>query len=76
MFLRMVMSRGLALTGAGVVLGAAGALALTRLLGILLFKVSPRDPVSFASALAVHHGGYRGIAFCRSPKRQRGIPIV
>jgi predicted permease len=51
--LRMVMSRGLALTGAGVVLGAAGAMAFTRLLGTLLFKVSPRDPVSFASALAV-----------------------
>jgi predicted permease len=51
--LRMVMSRGLLLTAAGVALGAAGALALTRMLGTLLFKVSPRDPLSFALALAV-----------------------
>jgi len=38
------MSRGLALTAGGVLLGAAVALALTRLLGNLLYKVSPRDP--------------------------------
>ena len=51
--LRLVMSRGLVLTGGGVVLGAAVALALTRLLGNLLYKVSPRDPVAFGSALAL-----------------------
>src|SRR6267378_2841649 len=51
--LRLVMSRGLALTAGGVLLGAAVALALTRLLGNLLYKVSPRDPLAFGSALAV-----------------------
>ena len=51
--LRLVLSRGLALTGAGVLLGVATALLLTRLLGNLLFKVSPRDPVAFASAFLV-----------------------
>ncbi len=51
--LRLVMSRGLALTAGGVLLGAAVALALTRLLGNLLYKVSPRDPFAFGSALAV-----------------------
>src|SRR5712691_3446513 len=51
--LRLVLSRGLALTGAGVLLGVATALLLTRLLGNLLFKVSPRDPVAFASAFIV-----------------------
>src|SRR6266849_3253214 len=51
--LRLVLSRGLALTGAGVLLGAAVALALTRLLGNLLYKVNPRDPLAFGSALAV-----------------------
>jgi putative ABC transport system permease protein len=51
--LRLVMSRGLALTAGGVLLGAAVALALTRLLGSLLYKVSPRDPLAFGSALAV-----------------------
>src|SRR5437879_4069873 len=51
--LRLVMSRGLALTACGVLLGAAVALALTRLLGNLLYNVSPRDPLAFGSALAV-----------------------
>jgi len=51
--LRLVLSRGLALTGAGVLLGAGTALLLTRLLGNLLYKVSPRDPLAFGSAFAV-----------------------
>jgi predicted permease len=51
--LRLVMSRGLTLTAGGVLLGAAAALALTRLLGNLLYKVSPRDPLAFGSAFLV-----------------------
>jgi macrolide transport system ATP-binding/permease protein len=51
--LRMVISRGLALTAGGVALGLAVALALTRLLGNLLYHVSPRDPLSFGSAFLV-----------------------
>jgi len=51
--LRLVLSRGLALTGVGVLLGAATALLLTRLLGNLLYKVNPRDPVAFGCAFAV-----------------------
>ena len=51
--LRLVMRHGLALTGVGVVLGAAAALGLTRLIGNLLYKVSPHDPLSFAAAFLV-----------------------
>lgn len=51
--LRLVISRGLRLTAGGVLFGAAAALALTRLLGQLLYNVSPRDPLVFGSALAV-----------------------
>ena len=51
--LRLVMSRGLTLTAGGVLLGAAVALGLTRLLGNLLYKVSPRDPLAFGSAFAM-----------------------
>jgi predicted permease len=51
--LRLVFSHMFALTLAGVALGICAALALTRLLGDLLYRVSPRDPVVFAAALAV-----------------------
>ena len=51
--LRLVLSRGLALTAGGVALGAVVALALTRLLGNLLYQVSPRDPLAFGSAFLV-----------------------
>lgn len=51
--LRLVMSKGLALTLGGVALGGAAAFGLTRLLGYLLYKVSPRDPLAFSAAFAV-----------------------
>jgi predicted permease len=51
--LQLVLSRGLVLTASGVALGAAVALGLTRLLGNLLYKVSPRDPLAFGLALVV-----------------------
>lgn len=51
--LRLVMRNGLILAGAGVALGAAAALLLTRLLGDMLYKISPRDPLSFLTALLV-----------------------
>jgi predicted permease len=51
--LRLVMSRGLTLMAAGIVGGTAVALASTRLLGYLLYNVSPRDPLSFGSAFLI-----------------------
>src|SRR5580658_1405142 len=51
--LGLVLSHGLALTAGGVVLGAATALSLTRLMGNLLYNVSPRDPLAFGSAFVV-----------------------
>lgn len=51
--LSLVLSRGLLLAGCGVLVGAAASLALTRLLGSLLYNVSPRDPLAFGVAFAV-----------------------
>jgi ABC-type antimicrobial peptide transport system permease subunit len=51
--LRLVLAKGLALTAGGVVIGFVAALQLTRLMGYLLYKVSPRDPLAFASAFVV-----------------------
>jgi putative ABC transport system permease protein len=45
---RMVLRQGLRLTLIGVVLGVAGALALTRVLTSLLYGVSPTDPLTLA----------------------------
>jgi macrolide transport system ATP-binding/permease protein len=51
--LRLVMSRGLVLTAGGVAVGALAALQLTRLMGYLLYGVSPRDPLAFGFAFVV-----------------------
>ena len=51
--LRLVLSRGLLLTTTGIMIGIVLALLLTRLLGNLLYQVSPRDPLAFAAAFAV-----------------------
>jgi len=51
--LRLVMSRGLLLTGGGIVLGVVAALTVTRLMGNLLYKVSPRDPLAFGLAFII-----------------------
>jgi predicted permease len=51
--LRLVLSRGLRLTIAGIAIGGLAALLLTRLMGNLLYKVSPHDPLAFGSALVV-----------------------
>jgi predicted permease len=50
---RLVLSRGLMLSAAGVALGVGAALQLTRLLGDLLYQISPRDPAVFSLALLV-----------------------
>jgi putative ABC transport system permease protein len=51
--LRMIMGQGLGLVFAGLVIGLAGALALTRLMSTLLFGVTPTDPMTFAGVALV-----------------------
>jgi len=51
--LRLVLSRGLRLTIAGIVVGAVAAFVLTRLMGNLLYKVSPNDPIAYSVALVI-----------------------
>jgi putative ABC transport system permease protein len=45
----LVLSQGALLVGMGIAVGLAGALALSRLLGAMLYGVGARDPVTFAS---------------------------
>jgi predicted permease len=51
--LRLIVSRALALTAAGIAFGGIAALELTRLMGYLLYKVGPRDPLAFGAAFVV-----------------------
>src|SRR5262249_46249083 len=47
--LRLVVGRGMVLTGIGVVLGLAASFAMTRYLSSLLYGVTPLDPTTFAA---------------------------
>jgi putative ABC transport system permease protein len=47
---RLVLHRSLVLVGVGTAIGLAGSLAVTRVLGSLLFEVKPSDPAAFAGA--------------------------
>ena len=47
--LRLVLGQGMLLLAAGVLVGLAGALVLTRFLRSLLFEISPTDPATFAA---------------------------
>jgi len=50
---RLVVGQGLTLTLIGIALGAASALALTRVMSSLLFEVSAADPATFAANMAL-----------------------
>jgi putative ABC transport system permease protein len=45
---RLILRGGLAVVGAGILLGIVGALLLTRFLRSLLFETTPNDPVVYA----------------------------
>ena len=62
---RLVLGHGARLTIVGLVLGAAGALAVTRFMQTLLFEVAPTDPATYsivAAALAL-----AALAACQIP---------
>jgi len=50
---RVVILRGGSLVVVGIVIGAAGALVLTKLLSSLLYDVKPADPLTFTGVAAI-----------------------
>jgi ABC-type antimicrobial peptide transport system permease subunit len=73
--LRLVLSRGLRLTTAGIAVGAAAALILTRLMGNLLYQVSPRDPFAYGFALLVLLGVALLACFLPARRATRVDPV-
>ena len=73
--LRIVMSRGLALTLTGVALGAFAALGLTRLMGDLLYNVSAYDPGAFGLAFVVMTLAAAGACFVPAWRAARIDPL-
>jgi ABC-type antimicrobial peptide transport system permease subunit len=61
--LRLVLTSGVGMTLAGLVSGLALAAASTRLLGSLLFGVTPFDPLTFASVAGVLAAAAAGAAY-------------
>ena len=66
--LRLVVGEGLVLVGVGVLVGLAGALAVTRVLAASLFQVSPTDPATFLLATALLFAV--GLLACYLPARR------
>lgn len=66
--LRLVLRNGIVMTGAGLIVGIAGALALPRLLSTILFAAGGLDPFLFAAVAAVL-GGVALLA-CYIPARR------
>jgi predicted permease len=66
--LRLVVGQGLLLTAAGLLLGLVVALGLTRAITVLLYGISPADPVTYVAIGAV----LLGVAFaaCLVPARR------
>jgi predicted permease len=50
---RLVLRQGITIAGIGIVVGVAGALALSRLTQSLLFGVDPADPATFGTVVGV-----------------------
>ena len=73
---RMVLRHGLLLTGTGVVLGLAGAVAVSWVIRGLLFGVGPADPASYVIAVVLL--GVVAAAACWLPARRatRVDPLV
>jgi len=74
--LRMVLAQGMTLAGAGIVIGVAGALGVTRVMRALLYETSPTDPLTFAAVVPLV--AVAALLACSVPARRatRADPIV
>jgi predicted permease len=73
---KLVIGQGLGATAAGVAIGVAGALALTRTIESLLFDVTPTDPLTFAGVVALLIGMAALACFVPARRATRADPIA
>lgn len=71
-----VMARSLALVGAGLLVGLAGSLALTRLLDTFLFVVDPHDPATLVTVSLFVIGAACAAAFIPARRALRIEPVT
>jgi len=73
---KLVLRQGLKLVVAGVGLGVAGALALTRLMQSMLFNLSPTDPLTFTVISAILAGVALAACFLPARRATKVDPMV
>lgn len=73
---RMVLFKGLSLTVAGVTLGLAGAIALTRLLTGMLYGITPTDPLTYGGMTALLFAAAALACYVPARRASRVDPMV
>jgi putative ABC transport system permease protein len=74
--MRLILVRGLVLTAAGLVIGLAGALGLTRLMTIILYKVGARDPGTMIAVAVVLAAVAAAACYVPARRATRVDPLV
>lgn len=74
--IRLVAGQGLALIGAGLIIGVAGALALTRLVASLLYGVSPTDPLTFVAIAVLLLSAAAAATYVPARRATRTDPMI
>ena len=70
--LALILLRGMRILVAGLAVGVAGALAITRVMAHMLFGISPSDLLTYAAVgLRLAAGRARGALFSRAPRHAR-----
>ena len=73
---RLVVARGLALVLAGLIVGLAGALVLTRFMASLLYGVTPTDPLTFGGVALVLVTAAAVASYLPARRATRVDPII
>ncbi len=74
--IKLVVRRAMLLVLVGLVIGLAGAIALTRLMSSLLFAVSPTDPLTFAGISTLLAGVALGACLVPARRATRVDPMA